>query len=73
MFNFILKQSHIAEAGFGNDLNETNSELEAHRREHKLIEQFQTQVEQCISAKVTLINDNLNCESCTNGHVYVIE
>jgi len=44
-------QSNIGEARFGNELAEINIELELQIREHNLIEQFNTQVEQCIGAK----------------------
>ncbi|XP_046680771.1 dystonin isoform X32 [Homalodisca vitripennis] len=53
------KLKQIQEAEYGSDLNSVQTELEVHQREHKLIEQFHSKVEHCISAKNNFHGDEL--------------
>ncbi|XP_054274796.1 dystonin isoform X14 [Macrosteles quadrilineatus] len=54
------KLKQIQEAEYGSDLNSTQTELELHQREHKIIEQFHSKVEHCINAKKNFHGDELN-------------
>jgi hypothetical protein len=58
-----LLQKQIQEADYGANLAGVKSESAHHVREHREIEQFQSDVENCVSAKANFVGDELNLYS----------
>ncbi|KAL1115034.1 hypothetical protein AAG570_007065 [Ranatra chinensis] len=54
------KLKQVQEADYGSDANGVKSELIHHQREHKEIDQFQSKVDHCVSAKSNFSGDELN-------------
>ncbi|XP_050545683.1 dystonin isoform X17 [Daktulosphaira vitifoliae] len=53
------KLKQLQEAEYGSDLPSVKALLDQHKREHKLIDQFHSKVEQCINAKSNFHGDEL--------------
>lgn len=47
-------QKKLNDSEYGNDLAAVEKEYDSHQKEHKIIHQFHTNVDQCAAAEVTL-------------------
>ena len=77
-------QKRLNESEYGNDLSAVEKEYESHQREHKIIYQFNTNIDQCSAAEVTAQsllhwsittfynNYTVQLPHCTNTTLYKI-
>lgn len=52
---FSVFQKKLNASEYGNDLSAVEKEYDSHQREHKIIYQFSTNVDQCAAAEVSIL------------------
>ena len=79
---FFSSQKKLNDSEYGNDLAAVEKEYDVHQKEHKIIHQFHTNVDQCAAAEVsqthtrtdynTISRSNISIHSTTITHSIII-